>query len=237
MEHHARSIFSEIAREALKKINLYEDAIENKRLEAQNALIFAGRIAQIEGRNAAAIASFKKAKNIRDDADAHLMIGLQLVAADDLDGAMAEFETALLSPNLNNKPTTKSEVRRSMALVFIKRRARGSAREQLGFAQEIDDAHRNYLGLARTHEMIGDLHAPRANRRGAAKLEYEAAIKNYKQLSLTAAACAVRKKLDQLNGQEPPTRDTWWVRTLDSAASALLRRAEKHRVRAQTIAA
>ena len=43
LERRARGIFTEVARDAMKKIKLYHDAIENKTVEAQNALIFAGR--------------------------------------------------------------------------------------------------------------------------------------------------------------------------------------------------
>ena len=71
-EHRARAIFAEVAREAIKKKKLYEDAIDNKTLEAQNALIFAGRVALVEGRSAAAVMLFRTAKNLREDADARL---------------------------------------------------------------------------------------------------------------------------------------------------------------------
>src|SRR5207244_3509149 len=63
-EYRARAIFTDIAIEAMKKIKLYEDAIENKMVEAQNAFIFAGRVALYEKRNVAAVALFKKAKNV-----------------------------------------------------------------------------------------------------------------------------------------------------------------------------
>jgi tetratricopeptide (TPR) repeat protein len=113
LEQRARGIFTEVAREATKKIKLYQDAIENKTVEAQNALIFAGRVALVEKRNAAAVALFKKVKNIREDEDAHVLIGKQLFAAKQWDGAMAEYEAALNSPNIDSKPSTKSEAWKS----------------------------------------------------------------------------------------------------------------------------
>jgi len=48
----------------IDEINLYKDAIDNKTLEAQNALIFAGRVALVEGRTAAAVFLFRSAKNL-----------------------------------------------------------------------------------------------------------------------------------------------------------------------------
>src|SRR5262245_45552569 len=80
-EHRARSIYAEVARDAVKKIRLYKDAIENKTLEAQNALIFAGRVALVERRTAAAVLLFRAAKGLREDMDARLLIGQQMAAA------------------------------------------------------------------------------------------------------------------------------------------------------------
>ena len=110
-EHRARSIFAEVAREAIKKINLYKDAIENKTLEAQNALIFGGRVALVEGRTAAAVLLFRAAKNLREDADAHLLIGKQMAAAgafdDSDDGIREPFSNAADSDGNTSEPSRK----------------------------------------------------------------------------------------------------------------------------------
>jgi hypothetical protein len=95
-EHRARSIFAEVAREAIKKINRYKDAIENKTLEAQNALLFAGRVALVERRTAAAVLLFRAAKNLREDADARLLIGKRMAGAGALDAAMVEYDAVLI---------------------------------------------------------------------------------------------------------------------------------------------
>jgi hypothetical protein len=126
-EHRARAIFAEVAREAMKKIKLYKDAIENKTLEAQNALIFAGRVALVEGRTAAAVLLFRAANNIREDADVRLLIGKQMAAAGALDGAMIEYQAVLDFPDTHTKPSTKSEAYRCIAEVHLKRGPRGRA--------------------------------------------------------------------------------------------------------------
>jgi tetratricopeptide (TPR) repeat protein len=167
-EYRARAIFTEIAMEAMKKIKLYEDAIDNKTVEAQNAFIFAGRVALYEKRNAAAVALFKKAKNVREDEEAHVLIGRQLFAANQLDGAMAEYETARNSLTIDSKPATKAMAHRGVAEVYMKRGNRVKARQELDAAYELDDENQNHAGLARTHELIGDLHRPRTDRIGAA---------------------------------------------------------------------
>src|SRR5262245_33173885 len=94
-EHRARSIFAEVAREAIKKIKLYKEAIDNRTLEAQNAPIVAGRVALVEGRTAAAVLLFRSAKTLRDDVDAHLLIGKQMAAAGAFDAARTEFQVIL----------------------------------------------------------------------------------------------------------------------------------------------
>jgi len=110
-EQRARSIYAEVAREAIKKIKLYKDAIENKTHEAQNALIFAGRVELVERRTAAAVLLFRAAKSLRDDMDAHLLIGQQMAAAGAFSAARDEYQVILDAADadglgkLRRKPT------------------------------------------------------------------------------------------------------------------------------------
>jgi tetratricopeptide (TPR) repeat protein len=188
-------------------------------------------VALIEGRSAGAVALFKKAKNVRDDADARLLIGKQMAAANELDGAMAEYEAALKNPKI--EPSTKSELHRCTAQVYMNRGARGKAREELKFAQDVDDEHRNYAGLAQTHRLIGELFEPRADRKNAALTAYNLAAENYERADMLPEAEVVRRKLSRLKGDGVKTRDAWWARLLVRWAQFLLRRVERHRVRVQ----
>ena len=91
MLHRARSIHTDLPHDSIKRMKLYEGALANKCIEAQNALLAAGRIAAIEGRPSIAASSFRKARNLKDDPDARLMIGQQLASFSDFDGAIGEF--------------------------------------------------------------------------------------------------------------------------------------------------
>jgi hypothetical protein len=118
----------------------------------------------------------------------------------------------------------------------MKRRARVRARQELRFAQTLDEEHQNYAGLARTHELIGDLHRPRADRRNAALTEYGLSAQNYVLADLQREARAVRQKINELMG-DGGIADGVWTRSLDRGARWFLRLAEKQRVRARTKAA
>ena len=233
-EQRARSIFAGVAREAIKKIKLYKDAIDNKTLEAQNALIFAGRVALVEGRTAGAVLLFRAARSLREDADVRVLIGQQMAGAGAFDSAMREYEAVLASEDA--KPSTKSEAHRSRADVHTRRNRRGLARQALGHAEEIDDEQENFAGLARTQEMIGDLYRPRPAVRKAALEAYEKSAENYDRAQLHAKARAVRRKLARLT-HGIDTDDGWWTRTLESCARWILRQIEKRRARARMRAA
>ena len=217
-EHRARSIFAEVAREAIKKINLYKDAIENKTLEAQNALIFGGRVALVEGRTAAAVLLFRAAKNLREDADAHLLIGKQMAAAGAFDTAMTEYRTVLNAADSDGNTRTKSEAHRATADIHVRQGYPGRARTSLGEAERIDRLHENYAGLARTHELIGDLYAPKARYRAAALRRYSDAADDYELADLPVKARAVRRKHDRLDAGEAGVPDGWWTRALERCA-------------------
>ena len=232
-EQRARSIFAEVAREAIKKIKLYKDAIDNKTLEAQNALLFAGRVALVEGRTAAAVLLFRAARNLREDAEARLLIGKQMAGAGALDAAMLEFSAVLMAAEA--KPSTKSETHRAISLVHLRRNNRGLARQSLGRAENIDYAQQDFAGLGRTQELIGDLYKPRTAVRRAALEAFNSSAENYERAQLPAKARAVRRKFTRLkNGIE--TDDGWWTLALERCARWLLRQVEKQRVQARTTA-
>jgi tetratricopeptide (TPR) repeat protein len=236
-EHRARAIFAEVAREAIKKKKLYEDAIDNKTLEAQNALLFAGRVALFEGRSAAAVMLFRTAKNLREDADARLLIGKQMSGAGALDGAMIEYKAVLGASEAEAPPSTRSEAHRCIAEVYVKRGLRGKARTSLGDAQRIDQEQQDYTGLARTLELIGDLYRPRADVRNAALNAYTKSAENYDRADLPAQARSVRGKYARLNSGGIDKPGGWWTRTLERCARWILRQVEKRRVREHTRAA
>jgi tetratricopeptide (TPR) repeat protein len=233
MLRRARSIYSDIAFDAMKRIKLYQDALANKHIEAQNALIFAGRIAVLEGRPAAGISSFRKATRLQDDADARLLIGKQLAVADDLDGALTEYRAALGHPSIEGKPVTKAEAYRSIAEVFMKRNRPGLARQQLAHAQALEEPLRDYLGLGKTHALLGDLYASNPDRRNAALQAYTAAVANFERANDARRALQVKWKLRTLNREGEPAADGWLTRAMERCAQALVKAIERRRDRAR----
>jgi hypothetical protein len=118
----------------------------------------------------------------------------------------------------------------------MKRGNRLTARQVLGQAQRLDSQNQNHAGLARTHELIGDLHRPREDRRNAALTEYGRAEENYERADMYSEVRAVRRKIDELNGVARIV-DGWWTHALDRCARSLVRLVEKRRDRAQMKAA
>jgi hypothetical protein len=236
-EQRARSIYAEVAREAIKKIKLYKDAIENKTLEAQNALIFAGRVALVERRTAAAVLLFRSATSLRDDMDARLLIGQQMAAAGAFGSARTEYQVILDADDTDGNAATKAEAHRAISDIHAREGYPGRARTSLGDAERIDTAHQNYAGLARTHDLVGDLYAPNPNRKTAALTRYDSAAENYDLANMPDKARAVRRKRDRLDSGQTVLPDGWWTRTLERSAGWLLRQAEKRRARARTRAA
>lgn len=233
MPRRARRAYYDVATDAMKKVRLYEDALNNKRVEAQNALIFSGRIAVAEGLSVAAVSSFKKATRLKDDPEARLLIGQQLSLASDFEGALIEFRTALTHQDIGNTPATRAELHRSIASILMKQGSPGRARQELTRAQALDEPLRDYLGLGKTNELLGDLYAPRARNRRAAEQAYEEAIKNFEHVHDTRRLRAARRKLRMLRKETQPKSDSWITRLLDRCARALMRAAEKRRAQAQ----
>ena len=234
-EGRARAIFAEVAREAIKKINLYRDAIENKTLEAQNALIFAGRVALVEKRTAAAVLLFRAARNLREDADARLLIGKQMSGAGALEGAMSEYNAVLKAEG--TQAPTKSEAHRYIAEIHVTSGRRGFARQSLGEAEAIDRELQNFAGLARTYELIGDLHKHRADRRNAALDYYAQSAENYDRADMPVQARDVRRKVARLRSGGIDVVEEWWTHALERCGRWILRQVEKRRAREQMRAA
>jgi tetratricopeptide (TPR) repeat protein len=233
MLNRARRIYSDVAHDAMRKMRLYEDALANKRAAAQNALIFAGRVAVLEGKPVAAVSAFKKAKRLKDDPDARLLIGKQLAIASDFDGALEEFRSGLADESIGARPATKAELHRSIARILMRQNSPGRARQELTAAEQLDAPQRDYLGMAKTDEILGDLYAPRPRNRRAATQAYEASVKNFEQADDRPRAERVRRKLRKLTGESPLPRDGLLARMLNRSAHALLRIVEKLRARAR----
>jgi hypothetical protein len=232
MLRRARRIYYDIAQDAMKKIRLYEDALMNKRTEAQSALIFAGRVAVLEGLPVAALSSFRKATRLLDDPDARLFVGRQL-AGSDPDGALNEFRAGLAQTSIDAKPEIKAELHRSIAEIRMKQGRPGLARRELTEAQAVDEPRRDYLGLGRTEELLGDLYAPRPDNRNAAEQAYRAAMAHFERVDESAQARAVKGKLRRLLGEGEPPSDGWSTRLLDKLAQFLVRIVETRRAQAR----
>jgi tetratricopeptide (TPR) repeat protein len=185
----------------------------------------------LEDRPVAAVSSFKKAKRLQEDPDARLLIGKQLAIAEDFPGAEAEYQAALADPSIGDKPATKPEAHRSMAEIYMQRNRPGLARGQLALALELDGPLRDYLGLAKTEELLGDLYAPRPLNRNAAEQAYEDAIENFTRAGDAQRARNVRGKLRKLRAEAEPIRDGWLTRLLDRCAQALVKAVERRRGR------
>lgn len=233
MLRRARRIYTDVAQDAIKKVKLYEDALANKRVEAQNALIFAGRIAVLEGRPVSAVSSFKKATRLKDDPDARLLIGKQLAVASDFGGALGEYRTALADTSLDTRPATKAELHRSIADILARQNSPGLARRELAAAHTLDEPLRDYMGLGKTDELLGDLYAPKPRNRPAATAAYTSSIKHFEHANDRRRAELVRRKLRKLTGQPRLPPDGWFTRALCSWANALLKIVEKRRAQAK----
>lgn len=232
-EERARGIFTDIARDAMKKIKLYRDAIENKTLEAQNALIFAGRVALVEGRSAAAVMLFDTAKNLKDDADARLLIGRQMFIAGSLEQAKREFEQVLGSAGIEAKPSTHAEAHRYLAEVQMAENARVKARTSLKMAEEIESLHRLDLGLGKTRELIGDLYQSRRDRRPAARKAYADALTAFEDAEDHDLARRVRRKLRKLDGDDDDFPEPRLISLLETWGNWMLTQAARRRARAR----
>lgn len=232
-EERARGIFTDIARDAMKKIKLYKDAIENKTLEAQNALIFAGRVALVEGRPAAAVMLFDTAKNLKDDADARLLIGRQMLVAGGMEQAKREFEHVLASPGIEGKPATHADAHRALAEVLMEENARVKARTALGAAEAIESQHRLEFGLGKTKELIGDLFAPRKDRRAAARKAYADSKEAFERAGHPDRARQVRRKLARLDGDDEDLPEPRLISLMEIWGNWMLTQAAMRRARAR----
>jgi tetratricopeptide (TPR) repeat protein len=226
----ARRIYLDIANERMSKLRLYEEALANTRLDAQNALIFAGRIAVIEHRPAAAVAAFRRVIRLQDDADARLLVAQQLMPTDP-DGALQQLQTALAMPEATGRPQTRSEIYRCIAQIRMEQREFGRARQALRRALDIDRPLRYYAGIARTQEMRGDLYAAHRRFHNAAISAYGDAVANFNLVPDPRRERAVQQKLDALRGNVTGPVDDWWTRWLERRGRTFLTRAEQRRAR------
>ena len=227
----ARRVYLDIAKERENKIKLYEGALANARLEAQNALIFAGRIAVLERRPAAAVAAFKRVLRLQNDPDARLLVAEQMIASDP-DGALQQLNEAIVMPEVLGKPQTRSELHRCIAKVAMIQGAFRRARNALNDARQIDEPLRYYSGIGKTEELRGDLYAPRSYFQNAAQSAYETSIRNFRLVPDLKRVAAVEQKLRRLRGSETVAIDGWWTRLLERRAKALFKQVEVRRARA-----
>lgn len=228
--HRARAIHTEVAQDAVRKMRLYQEAATNKRMEAQNAFLFAGRVATLEGRPVAAVAAFKTARCLQEDPHARLLIGRSLKEANDLDGALAEYEAGLGHASITEDPSVAAELHRAIAGILLERRSFGRALRQLNRARELEEPLREYRGLGKTSEMLGDLWAPRPRYRNAAKTAYRKAIECFERAGDQRDVRRIKRKLSVLRGEQKS--DGKIVRALVWAAELMSRLAERLRARA-----
>jgi hypothetical protein len=92
---------------------------------------------------------FRAAKNLREDADARLLIGKRMAGAGALDAAMVEYDAVLIAAEA--KPSAKSKTHRAIADIYLRRNRRGLARQALGRAEEIDHEQQDFAGLGAAH--------------------------------------------------------------------------------------
>ena len=232
----AREIYSDIASDALRKIDLYRDAIHNKQVEAQNAFIFAGRVALLEGMQRGAVGYFEKAKAVAQDADAHLFIGKQVAAESDYDGALQEFDAGLNVAVAQRSLAAEANLRRARAEVLMRMGKIGIARGELQTAKNLDRRCSNYEGLGRTLYVIGKLHARRPDHKRAAMQAFEDAAKNFDLAALPREVRRARYRIRELQGGRK-AREGIALRILDLVARDLTKRVDALRARGRKIEA
>jgi tetratricopeptide (TPR) repeat protein len=228
----ARRVYLDIAADTTKRVKRYEEALSNAKLEAQNALLFAGRVAVIENRPAAATAAFRKVLSLKDDAHARLLVARQMMA-NDMEGAFRHVEHALGNDS-HIAPQLRSELFRCKAEILMAQNRKGHAQRALASANAIDEPLSNYAGLGRTEELRGDIFALRTNNRNAALKAYKAAADHYVRSKEIKKQRVAKSKLAALQGLATAPADGFWTRWLDRRSQRLVRRLEKRRARARS---
>lgn len=233
----ARAQFTEAALDALRVTRLWEEGLLNKKLEAQSALVFAGRVAIIQKKQAAAASSFNRANRIASDPDAHILIGRQLAVAGDFQGALAEYQAALqpfVEPARSTEvaPTTRAEAHRRIAEIRTEQESHRRALVELRKARAFDAPLNNYQGLARTDELVGDAQL-RQSHRTAAEKAYRDSIENFKLANDKEGSARVSRKLHRLLSGNDVVADGAITRLLDRFVAALTKQVERLRDRAR----
>jgi hypothetical protein len=144
---------------------------------------------------------------------------------------LQEYRAALAHTSIDAYPATKAELHRSIAEIRLRQGRPGLARRELKEAQIIDEPLRDYAGLGKTEELLGDLYAPRPENQNAAEQAYRAAVEHFERANEAHRARAAGRKLRKLMGQCEPPADGWLTRTLEHSAKALLRVVERLRAR------
>jgi hypothetical protein len=222
----ARTLLLGLAADLESKLPTYSELEDAKRLETRNAYLYAGLAAMgVEE----ATRSFNNVLRLSKDVDveAHKRLARQI-----LDGPRPV--DALYHCNKLVELGTDTKDQLLLAEGYrMQAEAHGIGtrigRELLDNSLQLEVANKNYRGIARNHELIGDIYFVRRGRGKAAAKSYRLSLQNYDWGHDWISADRVEKRLDQLLGEE-----TFLSRLLDRAAIFIQQLATKMRAPPQT---
>ena len=225
----AKKELERVAADLETKLPTFAELEQAKRLEARNAFMYVGRVAEEEGQRSVSRSAFDKMLELSKpqpqtagDPDAHREIALQYLEANNGQAALPHCEKIVSYARGTSDELLEAEGYRLQA------RAHGihtrPARKLLGDSLRIERARDHHAGWGATQELFGDIYAPRSRNRNAAVTWYTESREHYRQAGDSAGERRVAKKLNDLLGAE-----TRLSRMLDRLGKFILRLATRMR--------
>jgi hypothetical protein len=211
------------------KLHTYIDLEAAKRLEARNAYLYVGRLAEEEGDSVVSRTAFGRMIDLAryepppgGDPDAHKLIALQYLEAQNGNAAMFHCEKIVGYAKETGNALLEAEGYRLQARAHGTHTRRG--RELLNDSLNIEHARENHAGWGATLELFGDIYRPRKKNRNAAVTWYKESLKHYQLANDARGEKSIIKKLNELSGEE-----TWLSRRLDWLSKAIAKLAMQTR--------
>jgi hypothetical protein len=209
-----------IAADLESKLPTYATLEAAKRLETQNAFLYAGLSAN---ETVDAKSAFNGALRLSDkDVDAYKLLARRLLDEKQYVEARSSIDKLVEIGDTKRDDLLLAEGYRLQAEAIGISTQDG--RQLLAKSLKLDGAHTNYCGMARTRELYGDIYFPR---KGAK--HYKQSFEDYERGGDWISAKRVDEKLSKLIGRETPIS-----RMLDRLALLIQQLAMRTRARPQT---
>jgi tetratricopeptide (TPR) repeat protein len=191
----AKKEFLSAASDLQDTASLYKKQASAKRREAVNALIFAGRVAALQGDNETTIDAFNRALKIRiSDLDARKFIGEQFWAVGNFTAALQQFDDIATSTAAKRDKGRAAEAP-LQGDVLLARKDITEARKAFEASLTIEEERKNFEGMAETQERLGDTFVSDNRTLEDAKDWYTRSLENYLTTSNKKAIARLRSKL------------------------------------------